>query len=287
MRVAFLNRDPKLWAGGDLIEIENRMAALSKMGIACDYGPTKLYNYDLAHVFHCNFGWSYENYARVRAEGIPYVSTPLYYPDVNDLSKQDIAWCLKGAGMVTPFSSCEAQELANSLGISLTMEIIPNGTSKEFHAENGVNRSGVCTAVARADCQKNSGLIEEACRLAKLPYKALYGIPRDKMPGEYRRYKVFVSASESERMSLVIGEALCAGCRVLATTKNRGNEWYPGIQTIDPTMPVEDLAARIREAYVSEDWDWQPNETARLLTWDRIARRVESVYREVIGKWRG
>ncbi len=93
--------------------------------------------------------------------------------------------------------------------------------------------------------------------------------------------KVFVNASGSERMSLTIGEALCADCRVLATNQNWGNEWYEGLVTFDPTDETK-LEHLIRWALNSPTWDYRPNAAARCITWDWVAGKLEEVYREVL-----
>ena len=289
MRVAILNRDRAWWPGGDLVEIDNRIAALAKLGVECVYEPLDLTGFDVVHVFHSNFDWSLANMERAWAYNIPYVVTPIFYPNHKGTkghgSAERIAEDLREAAAVMPFSRREAEEIARELGALLVREvdIIPNGTSPDFHAEDGFSRSGVCTVVARTpDVIKNSGLIKDACALAGLPYEQICGIAPAEMPAAYRRFKVFVSASKGERMSLVVGEALCSGCRVLSTIENRGNEWYPGLQTINPAMTPKALSALLSVAYRSEEWDWRPNEAARELTWDRCAAATLKVYEKAI-----
>ncbi len=93
---------------------------------------------------------------------------------------------------------------------------------------------------------------------------------------------MFVNASDSERMSLTIGEALCANCRVLATTGNWGNSWYQGLVTFDPKDESK-LEHLIRWALASPTWDYRPNAAARCLTWEWVAMKIEAVYKEVLG----
>ena len=80
-------------------------------------------------------------------------------------------------------------------------------------------------------------------------------------------------------MSLTIGEALCAGCRVMATTGNRGNEWYgDGLYTFDPKDLTADM---IERAYNAKEWDYSPNAAARKLTWDSVALQLKGFYEQV------
>ena len=104
------------------------------------------------------------------------------------------------------------------------------------------------------------------------------------MPQLYKSHRVFVHAADLEVMSLVIGEALCANCRVLATNTNPGNVWYPGLVTFTPHMPANKSALRekLASAYECPHWDYAPNEAARTLTWDYVAAQLKQLYEEIL-----
>ena len=97
-----------------------------------------------------------------------------------------------------------------------------------------------------------------------------------KLPPIYKAHRLFVNNSDSERMSLTVGEALCAGCRVVSNHGNRGAENYRNL-IVD--YITEDLIAR---SYNLPDWDYLPNHDARQLTWDLVATRLIKVYEEVL-----
>jgi glycosyltransferase involved in cell wall biosynthesis len=136
--------------------------------------------------------------------------------------------------------------------------------------------------MARGNRGKNEDKIEEACHALGIPFTLIFAYDHAEMPEQYRKYKVFISASTTERMSLVVGEALCAGCRVLATTANRGNEWYPGLATIDPNGTPEHFEERIGKTYHADSWDWSPNTAARHLTWDGVTQKLIGIYQEAL-----
>ena len=283
MKVAILNRTRSGPPGGDLVEIDNRMAALQRLGVKCEYAPASLDGFDLVHIWHCNWDWSRENFLWARRHNIPQVATPMYYPHDFGMSKREIATVLNTARVVMPYSQREGDELCKAIGRNLRLTIIPNGTSAAFHAADSGDRIGVCSVAARSyGNPKNTAVVAEACRLAGLPFTLISGLTPEEMPAAYRHFKVFINASESERMSLVIGEALCSGCRVLATSENWGNEWYPGIRTIDPHYGAEEMARQISAAYNAEGWDWTPNNEARHLTWDGIAPLVVEAYQKAL-----
>ena len=181
-----------------------------------------------------------------------------------------------------PFSIAEAEELSSEIGLSRDMDIIPNGVDERFHCLASYDRVGVCTVIARPQDRKNCDVVEQACKLAGLPYTLICGVPYEEMPKAYAKHKIYVNLSDSERMSLAIGEALCAGCRVLATSGNRGNSWYPGLITIDPKISVNDLNGQLQAIDNDPMWDWTPNATARKLTWTVVTERALAVYNRVI-----
>jgi glycosyltransferase involved in cell wall biosynthesis len=132
---------------------------------------------------------------------------------------------------------------------------------------------------------KNMSIVAGICDELGIVCDTVTGVPHKELPAIYAKHKVFVNASGSERMSLTIGEALCAGCRVLATTENRGNEHYPGLVTFNPTGDLSRAALKglIRGAIFMphDEWIWRPNDAARKLTWDSVAKQLEQVYLKV------
>ena len=283
MRIAFLNRE-RTWAGGDLIAIDATMEALRRFGVECWYGAEHLERADLVHIFHCNYPWSRTNFRLAVEAGKPYVVTPVFYPEDRGMGRTEMLEHLLRAEAVMPFSRTEGKEMQQWVGKEVPFTPVPNGTSWAFHAPNGgAERTMVKASAMRADDGKRWEVIAEACRRLNLPFTLLAGITHQDLPQHYRRCRVFVSASGTERMSLVIGEALCAGCRVLSTVANRGNEWYePHLEKVDPGGSVEHFMRRIEAAYHVEGWCWEPNERARAMTWSRTARALVEVYQEVL-----
>jgi glycosyltransferase involved in cell wall biosynthesis len=284
MRVAFLNRGRETYPGGDLVALDATMEALRRRGVECvetGWQADKIKDFDLAHIFHCNFDWSYGNYKAVIKAGKKYVLTPLFYPDllsgIDENELNDIFW---GASAVIPFSSIEANKFKHIRYVGLD-HIIPNGTSSRFHWHHNSNVSkredSVLCVSARGPSDKNVQMVERIC--AKIQRKFVLAVNQPEI--KYHLYSIFVNASISERMSLTIGEALCSGCRVLATQENWGNEWYPGIVTFDPCNENR-LQHLILWALNSDHWDYRPNEAARQITWHWVAKQIHQVYEEVL-----
>lgn len=297
MRIAFLNRRADSHPGGDLTQISATMHALNAAGVECEYAPEGwsldwLRSFDLAHVFHLNFSWSTYNWTRCVDAGVPYVLTPIFYPQTDlGADAQTMRRGLYHASYVTPNSHREYEELIATLAIQPIETFdypaalpIPNGTDRKVFAglDRVGDRSGVICVTPR-DGDKNTRVVEDVCRALGLPYRCVSGIEsRVELARVYRSALVFVNASLSERMSLTTGEALVAGCRVIDTVHNRGNSWYgEGLAREDPLHPRA-LMNHIRVAYESTDWDYSPNVAARRLTWDVVADQLLRVYRRVL-----
>lgn len=287
MRVCFLNRLRGNYPGGDFIGMEATIAALRRAEIDAFFLEDfrdPLPEADIYHVFHCNFGWSKEILHRLSIFN-KIVLTPIFYPDQNiGLAFDEVKCLFIQAGIITPFSWTETGEIHSCpllSGIPRTFVPIPNGTDPMFHQPNDQpHRDGVLTVCARYP-DKNVELVSSVCIELGIPYGVCHDNKHENMPEVYAAYRVFVNCSNSERMSLTTGEALCAGCRVIDTTENRGNEWYRPIAQVCP-WSREGLKGMIRWAYSSPTWDWRPNDEARKLTWDEVAKRLVEVYRRIL-----
>jgi hypothetical protein len=161
------------------------------------------------------------------------------------------------------------------------VRIIPNGTDPIFHHEADQREKSVLTVSARGPSDKGVPMVAGICKRLGVLYFNASDLVHSSLSTCYPHFKVFVNASGSERMSLTIGEALCAGCRVLATEENWANAWYPGLVTFNPSDELY-LEHLIRLALTSADWDYRPNAAARCLTWDFVAEKLEGVYKEVL-----
>lgn len=241
---------------------------------------------DLVHIIHCNFGFSKANWQWCKQAGIPYVLTPLYYnADKFGMTFDEQRQMLEEAAAVTPFTQQEADLVTKCTGYPGPYKFVPNGTDVRFHSlEDPMQRTGVL-AVAAREGTKGTGIVKELCEELGYPFTLGQGIPNAEMPALYKRHRVFVHAADLEVMSLVIGEALCANCRVLATNTNPGNEWYPGLRTFTPHMPAnrEFLRQELQIAYERQlDWDYRPNKYARDLTWDSVATQFKEIYSEIL-----
>lgn len=284
MKVCFLNRGRETHPGGDVLALDATMAALRRKGVhveetGWDVERMKAGEFDLAHVFHCNFDWSFGNARAVRAAGLKYVLTPIFYEGLlSGITSEELKWIIYTAERVLPFSKREVSEVRVAAFLHPHPSIIiPNGTDPIFHdTSDAMKRIGVLCVSARGENDKGIPQVKAICEKLRFPFTCITGIPHDQLPPIYKAYRLFVNNSDSERMSLTVGEALCAGCRVVSNHGNRGSEHFRNL-VVDYIH--EDLIAR---SYNLPDWDYLPNHDARQLTWDLVADRLIKVYEEVL-----
>ncbi len=295
MRIAFLNRGREAHAGGDVIALDATMEALRKRGHTVDeigWVAEKLVNYDICHLMHVNFDWAWGGYQAIQTAKKPYVLTPIYYPGplLCGITREQLIETFIKAAAITPFSHCETDHIYSEIGgidkpgFLSKYRIIPNATDEMFDARDGrehISILDVLTVSARGESDKNVAIVKRICERLSRSFTLATGLSRDDLANTYKHHRVFVNASGSERMSLTIGEALCAGCRVLATDQNWGNEHYTGLVTFDPNDENR-LEMLIKWALESPDWDYRPNSAARCITWDWVAGKLEEVYKEVL-----
>lgn len=266
------------------------MAAVRKLGHECfnlygEWSPESLHEYDVVHIQHCNLTWSKDNWWKTLASRRPYVVSPIFYPtDALGMAYDEMRAMFENASAVCPLSFREAWEITTLTGFSGPFHVIPHGTEERFHCVRDITTSDYSyefVMCANARGQKGESLVEKVCERLGLPFRYVTGVPHEKLHLLYRQARVFVHSSPDDRMSLTVGEALCSGCRVISSDRDRGNEWFPGLKACNPESEQE-LEAYIGMAWRSEQWDWRPNERAREMTWEVAARKWLKVYEGAI-----
>src|SRR5437667_4154988 len=136
MKVAFLNRSPCAYPGGDVLSINETIDALKPLGVEAKYvhgewGSGDLQPFDLVHVKHVNFSWSKWNFEQVWASGKPYVVQPVFYPRTDlGMSAREIARAVADAACVIPYTWAEWSSLCEHIEYELQdirVQCIPNG----------------------------------------------------------------------------------------------------------------------------------------------------------------
>ena len=155
MRIAYLNRGREAFPGGSAVALDATMEALRRRGHVCeetgwDRARMIAGKFDLAHIFHCQFSWSYGNYEAVRDVGLPYVLTPVYYPGplLCGITRHQMHEIVDNAAIVLPFSNKErsqydwvVQSSVSAPELNRKWRPIPNGTDVSFHHPDRSSRA--------------------------------------------------------------------------------------------------------------------------------------------------
>lgn len=310
MKILWQNRDPNTHTGGDMIQVNATIEALRKLGVECEFScdmHRKLDDVDLVHLVHLNFGWTKHQYDNCMTQNKPYVITTLFY-DTDELgvSKVDMAQILKDAKAVICNSVDEQLELIRWFGQIDNLFVIKNSVSDIFY-NNKTSGGGYVLSVGRFEHFKGHIRVVEACIKLNIPVivvgslgdqayldvlnklqednPRLVTIMRDiayeSMPGIYENAQVLVSASTSERDSLVLLEGMTSGCNIVATKYNRGNSNLDH-QTlnqimVDPENPDQLLLA-IRKMWF-RDRNYLKLKTKMIeWSWYDVANKLKQIY---------
>ena len=258
MRILIQNRTYKgSHFGGDQVQTEAYVQALRELGHIADYSPVMfnvpMQNYDVAWVMHINFGWTMNQINSIRSQGKPYYLFAIYYPTIIETSISQMRDMLLGSVFTFCLSNAERNEMIRNLSLTEKeqekVKIIPNGVDKSiFFPKNEVQKEYLMTAGRYEGGKGHLRVIEIASDLnvpvltcgtkndmnyfnqcANYPFdkKRLLGLLNPlELADAYRKAKVYVCASGSERNNLCLLEAAACGCQLVSTTGNRGNEWY-------------------------------------------------------------
>lgn len=302
MRVLFFNRNHSSWPGGDAVHLEHTMLELRKLGVECDYRYTlptveELKTYDLVHVFHINFNWSRLIIQECLIEQIPYVITPLFYPEKFDVEFPEMKGYLDAAKKVFVLSPTEEQEMIKLTGCNgENIAIIPNGVDKDLFNYEGRDATSFSRAITLARVIPSKGILEAAlaCQRLEIPF-AYAGQVHDQayheqilatgaqylgvlQPEDVARAlktsHLYICTSESERMSLGVLEAAACGLPIVDSIHNRGAYLLPHSERVDPKNNDDLDAAILHKWYVQQNLD-------TVLSWSDVAREVKAFYDEL------
>ena len=297
MKIAFLNRDPGMYPGGDVLSLRNLAVALGEecIGSYTIFDKTvgsPLDSYDLIVIKHMNFGWSEANFDWALRFNKPIVLQPMFYPGRWGVTIEDMQDMVNNSVAIMPYAPSEWAEMQKAIFVEhLNVFYIPNGVGKEFIVDTlDPDRQGhVLTSRARDDAPD---VVKKVCKGLGIPHEHTTGIKPEEMCYEYEKARVYVHVSDphiGERMSRAIQEALVGGCRVVCTEKNHGNYWYEtlgvpkSLFTFNPHEEL-DIKCAIERAWFDTNWNFRPNIVARQLTWGNSARMFIDML-DTLGLW--
>lgn len=310
MKIVIQNRDEReSHKGGDMVQVHEYVNNLIKLGDDAVYSPSwdmDFNGYDIVHLFHLNFGWTWKHYLNVRKQNKPYVITTVFYPFENsDMDISMMCEILDNAERVFCMSVNECNEMIQFLNHEVPQEkiVITNNGVAEYFTPEGPKYDKLTDYVMTAgrwEAGKGHGKVIDACRRLGLPVLAVgsYGdqefkkgcqasypealclehVEPDVLATMYRGAKLYVCASNSERNNLCLMEAAACGCNLVSAPGNRGNEWYgPRLTIADPANnEALDLAIKLEYENPKEGF-W----IGKIPLWEEVTKQIREVYKNI------
>lgn len=289
------NRDPKLWSGGDMVQLIETMQALEDMGDECDFSSnpkTDFSKYDMVHSFHVNFDWSVPPAVKRKALDLPYVLSSIFYPVDYGVPFDVIGRMVRDSKATIALSEAEKVELVNLTGApGEKIHVIPNGVDPAMW-RRGRKADGPAITFARVSPEKGLYQTAKACRDLGIPYyiygqtgfdsnyervltqtgAVLMGQLRQELLAEAVRHaSVYVCSSLSERQSLGVLEAAACGLPIVDSIYNRGSSLLPSSLVIDPNVSKDLREAIEKQRKAPDNFDTVP-------TWKEVAQKIRALY---------
>lgn len=315
MKILLLNRQESLWPGGDMVHLRALQGALQQRGHQVDYSyyaDEYPGDYDVVHLFHVNFPWCKPMAMQARRYNKPLVVTPIFYADLKLASVAEMRMVTDYAKAICPMSYDEGVELQDMLGLGVRDKVwtIPAGIPHRWTEPTDAFvpwREPYVLSVGRAEALKGHHYVVRACAELGIPcvvigegtkedvfksqddylqyrqcFEHIPHLPHEELRRWYQGAKVFALATISDRMSLVMLEAMSQGCNIAMSMFNRGNGWFPNLEVFNP-FDHQDVVGAIDKAWTAPR-GYQ--DLARMIperfTWDKIAQQYEQVYAHVL-----
>jgi len=314
VRILFVNREPTL-LGGDTNKISHYATHLEDFGIECDYAwdvdTPDFTQYDVIHGFHLGHEFSYKFFLEAQRVKKPYVLSPIYFPQKGMPSGYRDEM-LRDADVVLYLSDGEKKFVEEEAGFAAAKSyIVPNGINPIFGADGrhyshpNARDEDYVLCVGRIDGRKNQARLAQACRNLDVPLLLVGEIAHneaanqiqvmadewnglwweDKAPPEalaecYRGAKVLACPSTYEIWPNVVAEGGLAGCNLVVSKSSLTFADLDGVFSCFPrTSSIEDAVGK---AYAAPRYTGNFDEVFKKYTWERAARRLSEIYKEVV-----
>lgn len=306
MNIVFLNRNPNLWTGGDVVYICDTMNYLVRRGhfvtYVWDSSAVDLSCFDIVHLVHCTFEWAYEHFMNAKKKGCKIVLSPIFYP-YHSYKGVPTTEILDGVDLII----CSTEREKEMLSVFVSekkMVVIPRGVDFVFSNHTKSCENYVLT-VGRWEGGKRQDMVIRACKELGIPYVGVgpvynrlyldetvlplnYGeiVVREVSRGElidfYSGAKVCVVASKWEEFSLVVLEAGLNGCNLVVSENVGAKEYFNDIEVF-VCDDYDGLKKSIMKEFSSErDHKGYSKYIKENFLIDSIVEKYEEVYRSVL-----
>lgn len=305
MKILYQNRNPDLWQGGDMIQLEKTMDAVRSLGHEVEFNGTPVYMpalglrlFDIVHNFNFSMQWSkYQIWCAKNARR-KVVSSMIYHESDAFVSYPDQQIMFDSLDAAIFLTEGEVLRAKRHLKIDdAKVHIVPNGIDEWWFDVKGVVPPEIppfVLTVGRIEPSKGQLDVAVAAKRLGLAYVVI-GQVVDQEYGQkcadegalllkpmehkdlvrfYRSCKVFVLASRAEVMPLVVMEAGSQSANIVLTDRC---EWkVPGAEYVE-YRNLDQITEAIKISL-----DKKPNEEFRSMlkkmTWENVAKEIIKIY---------
>lgn len=302
MNILMQNRDPELWQGGDMIQLQSSLLSLRKKGINVDFNsqalvsnPLMLRLYDVIHLFNFSMGWTKYQLWAAKKQNRKVIISMIYHQSEQFIPYRQQQIMIDSADKLIFLNEGEVERARKNLKIpDEKIVIIPNGIDDFWFQDlKSDNEEKFVLTVGRIEQSKGQLATAKACKELGIKYimvgeptspkylkeckkeGAIYNPPLEPkdLIKMYASCSVFALASRSEVMSLACMEAMAQNCNVVLTDHS---EWKPKGISYCEFDNVESIKKAIKRELKREKTD--KRKTIKKYTWDKVADDLIKVY---------
>jgi len=215
---------------------------------------------------------------------------------------------LEAADLLLPNSSMEAETLANDLGVSTPMRVVPNAvdpasfpTGLPWDQREGVLYVGrlephknqlrliealhgtdVSLTILGGDHPHHGAYADEVRAAASDMVRVVGYTPHDRLSHFYTRVRVHATPSLFETTGLVSLEAGLSGCNVVTTDVGYAREYFEHLVWYCDPYDVPGIRAAVLAALSAPPQDALRQRILERYTWEHAAAATAAAYRDVV-----
>jgi glycosyltransferase involved in cell wall biosynthesis len=247
--------------------------------------PNEYKYYDEMWSLHSNFDWAYWPFQKAKAARIKFRWFPIFYKGVHvNITNEQIQEMAEYASDIYFLSSQEQREFHEELSMlkatssyNPTKEhVIPNGIDDTIFNTTGAkypSPTDYVISTGRFAGEKGFHHIIKACKKLDIPVviiganwdndyrdeikriwdkaSVLEQMDQQHVAMYLRAANTYVCAAQNERNNLALIEGIACGAKPISSDGNRGNQFFPGINTV-PFGNEQSLIEAIKTVYSAE-----------------------------------
>lgn len=310
MRILHQNRKKTQWIGGDVIQMEKTMDALTDLNVYVSFNDQPLFTpalllsmYDIAHLWNFSMPWTKFQVWAAKKHGLKIVCSMIYHETEAFIPYDQQQIMIDACDALIFLTEKEVDRARRHLTIpDEKIHIIPNGIDEFWLKEKKqiTDEQGYILTVGRLDGSKGQLETAMACKRLGVPYfavgevldvnyaaqcmtngaKLLAPRPQKDLIPLYDNAALFVLASSTEIFPLSVMEAGARGLNSVVTTtcewKNIPNVEWCEYKNVDSIAEAIDKGLKKKK-------NTKFKKKLSTMKWEDVGKSVLEVYNKIYG----